>query len=200
MVHRRIVSALEQITGGGVELGRFTVVPFRFRVEIYDLTIHGKEASSDVPYAHTDHAVAEISVISIFEKEFGFHAIALDHPVIHIISYPDGTTNQPNPNVERTSGASAVQQLFSLAISRLQVTKGELLWNDKRIPLDISAADVSSQMNYSILRSRYEGYLQVGKLDSTLPGYRPFSSGLRAQFSLGESSIEIHAFELFSSH
>ena len=200
MVHRRIVSALEQITGGRVELGRFTVVPFRFRVEIYDLTIHGKEASSDVPYAHTDHVVAEISIISIFEKEFGFHAIALDHPVIHIISYPDGTTNQPNPKVERTSGASAVQQLFSLAISRLQVTKGELLWNDKRIPLDISAADVSSQMNYAILRSRYEGYLQVGRLDSTLPGYRPFSSGLRAQFSLGESSIEIHAFELFSSH
>ena len=109
MVHRRIVSALEQITGGGVELGRFTVVPFRFRVEIYDLTIHGKEASSDVPYAHTDHAVAEISVISIFEKEFGFHAIALDHPVIHIISYPDGTTNQ-------SKGAADLRRICCAAV------------------------------------------------------------------------------------
>jgi translocation and assembly module TamB len=198
MVHRRLVSALEQITGGRVELGKFTVVPFRFRVEVYDLTIHGKEAPDVVPYAHAGHLIAEISIISIFEKEFGFHSIALDHPVIHIITYPDGTTNQPTPKIQQTSGSSPVQQLFSLSINRLQVMNGELLWNDRRIPLDLSASDLSSEMNYSILRRRYDGYLHIAKLDSVYPGYRPFSSAVRAQFSLGEAYIELQALEVKS--
>src|SRR5436305_7614328 len=55
MVNRRLVTALEHITGGRVELGRFNVVPFRFRVEVHDLTIHGKESPDEVPYAHIDH-------------------------------------------------------------------------------------------------------------------------------------------------
>ena len=197
-VRRRVVSALQQITGGRVELAKLTVVPFRFRVEIRDLTIHGKEAPGEVPYAHADHLVAEIKIISIFEKEFGFRSIGLEHPVIHLIAYADGTSNQPTPEVKQASEKSAMEQLFALSITRLQVNKGELLWNDQRIPLDVSAADVFSELNYSILRSRYESYLRIGKLDSTFRGWRPFSSSLQAQFSLGERYIELQSLQLMS--
>jgi translocation and assembly module TamB len=200
MVHRRVISALEQMTGGRVELGRLTVVPFRFRVEVRDLTIHGKEAPGEVPYAHADHLIAEIKIISIFEKEFGFRSIGLDHPVIHIITYSDGTTNQPTPKIQRSSERSPVQQLFSLSMSRLQVVNGELLWNDQRIPLDFTAGEVSSEMNYSILRRRYESYIRVKKLESVLPGSRPFTSALQAQLSLGEEYIELQSLELSSGH
>ena len=47
-VHGRLISALEQMTGGRVELGKFNVVPFRFRVEVHDLTIHGTEAPGEI--------------------------------------------------------------------------------------------------------------------------------------------------------
>ncbi len=198
MVRRRVVSALQQITGGRVELAKLTVVPFRFRVEIRDLTIHGREAPGEVPYAHADHLIAEIKIISIFEKEFGFRSIGLDHPVIHLITYANGTTNQPMPEVKQTRGKNVLEPLFALSITRLQVNKGELLWNDQLVPLDFAAADVFSEMNYSILRRRYESYLRIGKLDSTFPGCRPFSSSLQAQFSLGERYIEIQALEVAS--
>ena len=198
MVHRRVISALQQMTGGQVELGRLTVVPFRFRVEVRDLTIHGKEAPAEVPYAHADHLIAEIKIISLFEKEFGFRSIGLDHPVIHIITYADGSTNQPTPKVEILSDRSPVQQLFSLSMSRLQVVNGELLWNDRRIPLDFTAGYVSSEMNYSILRRRYESYVSVKELKGILPGSRPFTSALQSQFSLGEQYIELQSLELSS--
>jgi translocation and assembly module TamB len=195
MVHHRVISALQRMTGGRVELGRLTVVPFRFRVEVRNLTIHGTEGSGEVPYAHADRLVAEIKIISIFEKEFGFRSIALEHPVIHIITYPNGTTNQPTPEVDLAGDRSPVQQLFALSISRLQVLNGELLWNDQRVPLNFNAASLSAEMNYSILRRRYESHLRIAKLDSIFPGCQPFASALDAQLSLGEQYIELQSLE-----
>ena len=66
----------------------------------------------------------------------------LERPVIHIIVYPDGTTNQPQPAVKKTSDQTPVEQLFGLRIRRLEVRKGELIWNDQRVPLDFPASDV----------------------------------------------------------
>src|ERR1700688_767977 len=117
LVRRRVVAELERVTGGHVNLGSIHTIPFRFQVEMRDLTIHGREPSNEVPYAHVDHIVARIKVISILGAEFGFSSVVLDHPVVHIVSYPDGSTNQPARNFKRTSNPTSVEQLFSLSIN-----------------------------------------------------------------------------------
>jgi len=191
MVNRRLVTALEHITGGRVELGKFNVVPFRFRVEVHDLTIHGKESPKEVPYAHIDHLVAYIKIISIFEKEYGFSSLTLEHPVVHIIVHPDGSTNQPNPRLEHASERTPIEQLFSLSIGRLAVTRGELLWDNERIPLDFAISDFAAEMNFSLLHGRYESSLHIGKVDAKVLDFRPFASTVQVQFALGVNHIEI---------
>src|SRR5579871_1083255 len=42
-VRQRLIGALEKITGGRVELGSIHAIPFQLRVEVRDLTIHGRE-------------------------------------------------------------------------------------------------------------------------------------------------------------
>ncbi|HYL15435.1 MAG TPA: translocation/assembly module TamB domain-containing protein [Terriglobales bacterium] len=197
MVHRRVAAALEQMTGGRVEVGRFSVVPLRFRVEAHDLTIHGREAPGEVPYAHVDNLVATIKIISVFEREFGFNSLTLDHPIIHIIIYPDGSTNQPTPT---TSAKSPVGELFSASIRRLEVRHGELLWNNQRIPLDFTANGVFAELKYSLFRGRYQGYLRVRNVDTRLPDFRPFSSAIQAQFGLGQNQIEVGSLAWVSGH
>ena len=58
LVHRRVVSDLERITGGRVDLGSFHTSPFRLRVEVENLTIHGREPAGDVPYADVGRLIA----------------------------------------------------------------------------------------------------------------------------------------------
>lgn len=200
MVHRRLIAALEHITGGKVDVGKVTAVPFRFRVEVRDLTIHGKETAGEIPYAHVDHLTVHLKVISVLETEFGFQSVMLDHPVIHLIVYPDGTTNQPAPKVSQTMGKTAVEQLFAMSIGYLQVSRGELLWNDQRIPFDFSGRDISAEMNYSLLRRRYESYVRVGRFDTKLANGKPFTSIASAQFSLGEQSVEVQSLQWSSGH
>jgi translocation and assembly module TamB len=190
-VRGRIVTAIEKATGGRVELGTYHTIPFRLQAEIRDLTVHGLEGPGEVPLAHVDRVVARIKVISLIETSFGFKFIALDHPVVHVIVYPDGSTNQPAPKVQRTSTSSPVEQLFSLSISRLVVHRGELLWNDQRIPFDLNVSDLSAQLVYSLLRDRFESNLLIGKVDTKYRDLRSFTWTAAAHFSLGKNDVEV---------
>ena len=138
MVRHKLIAELEAITGGRVDIAEFHTIPFRLRADIRNLTIHGRESSSEAPYVHLDRLVADINVISVFSFRFGFHSVLLERPTVHIIVYPDGTTNQPQPAVKKASDSTPIEELFSLRIGRLEVQRGELLWNDQRVPLNLT--------------------------------------------------------------
>jgi translocation and assembly module TamB len=190
MVRRRLVAELERDTGGRVTLGSIHTSPLRFRVSVTDLTIHGREAAGEVPFAHVDRAVAVVRIVSVLGFEFGFHSLILDHPVLHVIEYPDGTTNQPSPRPVR-GNKTAVERLFALSISRLEVRHGECIWNDQITPLEFTADDVSAGMSYSFLHRRYQTDLLLGKIVTHFRDYRPFAWMAEAHFSLGERSLDV---------
>lgn len=195
LVRARLVAALEQVTGGRVELRKLSVVPFRFRVEAHDLTIHGTEPTGQAPYAHVDRLTAEIKVISVFERAYGFHSLALDHPVVHIIVYPDGSTNQPTPPMPVRRATSTVEQLFAISVAHLQITHGELLWNNQKIPFEIMAGDVSAQLDYSLLHRHYEVLLRAWSVNTRLAGQRPLTSAIAARIILGQNYATLDSLE-----
>jgi translocation and assembly module TamB len=193
MVRRRLIAELELVTGGRVQLGSFHATPFRLRVDVRDLTIHGLERPGEVPYAHVDRMVAQVKVISALGAEFGVSSLSLEHPVVHVIFYPDGTTNQPQPKVKIVSGHNAVEELFSLAIGELSVRQGKLLWDQENIPLNFVATDVSAGLSYSLLHRQYTGDLKLGKVDTQVQDYRPFSWAAEAHFVLTSNSLEVQS-------
>ncbi|MGA8153198.1 MAG: translocation/assembly module TamB domain-containing protein [Terriglobales bacterium] len=191
MVRQRLVSELERVTGGRVELGGVHTVPFRFLVDVRDLTIHGREAPGEIPYAHVDRLVAEVKLISVLGMELGFHSVVLDHPVIHVIVYPDGSSNQPAPVVNAVSVKDSVAKLFALSVRRLEVRRGELQWNDHKIPLDFVADNVSADMDYSLLHRHYNGKLLIGKIDNKWQNYRPVVWTAEAYFAISRDGLEV---------
>ncbi len=196
MVHRRLVAELEHITGGRVDLGSFHTIPFRFQVEVRNLTIHGKESADELPYAHVDRLVAEVKLISVLGAEFGFSSLILERPVIHIIAYPDGSTNQPQPQAR--SDKTPVEQLFSLSIGRLEARNGNFLLNQQAIPLDFNANDIYVSADYSYLHRRYEGDLLLGKVNTRYQDFRPVAWMVKTHFLLGENSLEFSRMEATS--
>ena len=84
-----------------------------------------------------------------------------------------------------------VEQLFALSIDHLSVRNGELLWGDKKIPLDFSAHGTDLQMDYSFLRRRYESRLALGKVDTAFENFRPFAWMASANFSLGTTFVDV---------
>ena len=191
-VRKRVVAEIERITGGRAEVGSFHVVPFHMQVEVRNITVHGKESATDIPLAHADSLVAHLKVISFLRTEFGFHSVTFEHPVIHIVVRPDSVTNVPALRVrEKPSSNHPIEQLFALSIDQLSVRNGEMLWADRKIPLNFAAHNTGLRMNYSFLRGRYEGHLTVGKVDSVVEDLRPFAWMTAVDFSLGPTFADI---------
>jgi translocation and assembly module TamB len=197
MVRRRVVAELERVTGGRVELASIHTIPFRFVVDVRDLTIHGREADGEVPYAHVDRVLAKVNFTTAIGLELGFDSLVLERPIAHIIFYPDGTTNQPEPQV-KASGGNPVAKLASLSIGHLEVRHGALLWNHRDFALDVSAEDVSADLNYSLLHRRYDGNLLIGKIDTRFDGYRPVAWMTEVHFTQGQDSLEVQSLKATS--
>ena len=111
LVRRRVVASIEKIVGGRVELGELHTTPFRLRVDARNLTIHGREGSDEVPFLRIDRLQAEMKIISILSTTVGLHSLVLEHPVVHIIDYPDGTTNAPTPQETPTLALGHIPHL-----------------------------------------------------------------------------------------
>jgi len=200
MVRRRLVAELERVTGGRVELGSFHTVPFRFQVEVRDLTIHGREPAGEIPYVHVDRAVARVKLISAVGAEIGFHSLVLEHPVLHIITHPDGTTNVPKPGANASDPAAALQRLFSLSINRLEVRQGTAVWNQQQIPLDFAANNVFARMDYSLVHRRYNGTMRAANIETQIQEYKPVSWSADAQFELSRDTLILDSLKAVSGH
>jgi translocation and assembly module TamB len=197
MVRRRLTASIERATGGRVELGSFHVVPLRFQVEVRNLTIHGREAPNEVPLVHVDSMSAIVDLTSVLGAKMAFHSLVLDHPVVHVVFYPDGTTNKPTPR--STSGAS-FDRLFSISVRRLEVHRGELLWQDKRIPLEFVCNDLKSRLDYSFLHQRYSGDVSVGRGETHFDGYLPVAWTAETDFSVSKEEIQIRSLSATSAN
>ncbi|MGH9512292.1 MAG: translocation/assembly module TamB domain-containing protein [Terriglobales bacterium] len=198
MVRNRLVNQLQRITGGRVEVGGVHTVPFKFQIEVRNLTIHGRERDTAIPYAHVDQLMVHLKLTSLLTSGLTFRSVVLEHPVIHIIFYPDGSTNQPAPERVMRSGNKALENLFALSITELEVRRGELFWNDQRIPLDFTASDVFADMNYSLLHRRYETSLLLGKATTRYGNFTPVSWTASAHLRLAENSIEVQSLRMTS--
>ena len=198
-VRRRLVAEVERLTGGRAEIGSFHIVPFHLQVEIRNITVHGKEGPDEVPLAHADSLLAQVKVVSFLRTEFGFTSLSLERPVIHVSIGPDGSTNIPAlPVAPEPPSALPIEQLFTLSIDRLSVSRGELLWADQKIPLNFTVADANAEMDYSFLRGRYDGHLALGKVDTKLQDLRPFSWTTSIDFGLGPTFADIRSLEWHS--
>ena len=194
----RVIAELEKATGGRVELGELHTIPFRLRLDARALTIHGREAPDQAPFLKADRLQAELKIISLLETTIGLHSLALEHPVVHVIDYPDGTTNIPAPPVKYSSDQGPLEQLISLAVSRIEVRNGELLWQDRKVPFDFDARDLALLLHYSLLRQRYEAQVIAGSVTTRWQQYPEFVWGAAASLVLARGHADISSLTLRS--
>ena len=196
IVRRRVIAELEKATGGTVEMRTLTWNVSKLEVEGKDITIHGLEPARDVPLAHADRLYARIRIISFFQGEIDLRQLTLEGPVIHVIVKPDGSTNVPEPKVK--SNGDPVQQLFDLAIAKAEVHNGAILLNEEKIPLDFKAYDLGLVMGYQIIDKRYDGTVQIGKMDAQFSGLRDIPASTVAEFSLWRNRAQLKSLKLTS--
>ncbi len=193
-VRLRVIAELELVTGGRVEIKTFRWDLRHLSFEAFDLTIHGLEAPDDVPYAHIDDLMVRLKVLSLFRQEVGLREVVAGHATIHIIVYPDGTTNQPVPRIKQLGNRTVTERLFDLAIDRLQVNDSELLWNNRRMALDFTVNKVLAEMTYDALQKQFNGIVTVADLHTRLADKTFLPASAEVRFVLAANHVTVQSF------
>lgn len=192
VVQRRLVTELEDVTGGKVEITRIEWNLSRLRLVIDGLTIHGLESSTDAPLAHVDRIAANLRIVSFLSREMSFNSLVFDHLNVNLIVYPDGHTNQPTPHTRVNRGRQGpLDPLFDIAIRRFEVKNSALQLNQQRIPLDLMASDLVANIGYEHSPACYAGNISVGKFDTHFKDDRPFASSADIKFRLFRNALEV---------
>ena len=200
-VRREVISVLERATGGRVDLGALRWRVFHLEFEADNLTIHGLEAAGEAPYAHADRIYVRVKILSFIRTKIGLNYLEADHPSIHIIVYPDGSTNQPRPKVASTSNTSVTDTLFDLAVDRTEVKDGVALINQQAIPFNLAANNLGVTVKYvsPIIprgRDRYLGTIHVEDLTAQRGKASPVHSQLDLQVEVGRNEANLQSLQL----
>ncbi len=153
----KVIAVLQDATGGRVELRAFRWNLRQLTVEVDGLTIHGLEGPGELPYAHIDRLYARAKILSLLDARLGLDYLEVDRPSVHLIVYPDGSTNQPRPKATGGSGKSATQTIFDLKAARVEVRDGMALLNQRAIPFELAANDLGVVITYAPASNHYLG-------------------------------------------
>ena len=195
-----VVSILERATGGRVELGSFRWRLFHLEVVADNLVIHGLEGPGEAPYASAQRVYVRVKIVSFFRPKIRLSYLELNRPVIHLIVYPDGTTNQPHPKVPSKSNEPFTNTIFDLQVRRAVLTDGVALINERSIPFNVSANNLGVTITYVPaipgLPERYDGTIHIEDITAQRGKASPVHSSLDLSAQLQRNSVSVPSFHL----
>ena len=197
-VGSKIVDILETATGGRVELASFSWHPLKLEAELDGLTIHGLEAPDEVPYAHIDKLVVRAKIIALFRAQVGLRLLQAEHPVVHLIFYPNGTTNQPTPKQKTQSNKPVTDELFDLAVNQTQLDNGVLLLNQRALPFNLTAKDLAVKVTYQPRPERYLGTVRLEDLTAERAKAPAVHSRLELNVELARNAMQLDGLHFLS--
>lgn len=200
-IRHKVVSSLEQATGGRVEMGTFQWSLLHLDFTVNNLTIHGLEGPEQTPYAHVDRIYVRAKIISLLESKIGLNYFEADHPVIHLIIYPDGSTNQPHPKIHKKQKKSAIDTIFDLQVDRTEIRNGVVIVNQRATPFNAAANNLGVVVRYVPSmglkgRERYLGTAHLEDLTLQRGGGRAVHSTMDAQVELGRNQVILQTLQL----
>ena len=204
-VRRKVIAAIEDATGGKVEIGAFHWDLLHLRAEARNITIHGLEAANEDPYAHVDRLALQVSVLNLFTIGSPTHVILreaeIQRPQFHLIVYPDGTTNQPHPKHAKKLTKPVMDTLFDAQIGTLYVEQGTLHIADQVQPLDLQAHDADLKLAWVPAQAggsagNYRILIRLAELAFAQGKFEPVSSRLDISMALFHDSVELDSLRL----
>jgi translocation and assembly module TamB len=192
-VHNYIIRTAEQKAGAALNT-RVTIQNYALHfsnlgLDLYGVTVYGVGPGANQPLLQADHASVGVRVISLAHRQWNFDNVRINHPVVDSIVDAKGNTNIPTP---QSSSSSSNTNLFDLAVQHVLLDRGEVYYNDRRMPLSADLRDLTFRSSYdSANGGRYYGTLSYRDGHLQYGTYAPIPHDLDAQFDAQRAGVTL---------
>ncbi len=198
-VTNEIASVLEDSTGGKVEIAKVHFSLWHLAVEVDGLVVHGLEGPGEAPYLSVDKVLVRMRITSFFAhvagasaaSHIGLDLLDVEHPQFHLIVDKDGHTNQPLPKHPRASTGPVQDTLLDLKATQVDIANGVFLFNDRAIPFNAAARDLSAQIKYLSAPDQYGITLDLADLRTQMRSAPEAQSKLHLEGELGRDVAQV---------
>lgn len=198
VVRQKIVSELERSTGGQVELGDFQYDWRTLTAEFRNLVVHGTESRTLPPLLRVESGRITLRIVSLLTRDVHIASLNVEHPEIHLLVRPDGTTNVPAPRLPARDGTDPVKELLDLKIRRFELSNGVIAVDERRVPLSVHGQGVRLVLRYERAQPRYEIEMSSEQLRMDSAKLRPFALAVTARAALERNRLTIQQLILAS--
>jgi translocation and assembly module TamB len=189
----RIVEQANQATGGTIEIAGIDFRLSGLTASLSDITLRGSGSSGQTPLLHADKLTFRIKIVSALRPRLSLSELLIVHPVIHIQVNRNGKNNFPTPPSSQTSNYPSI---FDLGVAHLQITSGEVEYNDQRIPLDADLYDLDTNIRFTSPTRSYDGVVSYRNGRLRYGTYAPLSHNFDVRFSANAAQLTVQSANL----
>jgi len=190
LVRARIVTTVEDATGGRVEIAAFHFDFARLRAEVHGFTLHGTEPAADPPLFHADSVAIGIKIVSFLKRDVDIRYLEVNSPRVRLIIGADGRTNLPEPKIRAKNPRPPVETLLKLAIGRFALHNGIFeIVSRGQTPFEARGGNLEAAFRYDAKGPRYPVHLSVQPLDLHMGSYTPLPLGVTLSATLERNRI-----------
>jgi translocation and assembly module TamB len=165
-VREKLVAAVEDATGGKVDIGSLSLDLSHLRAQVRGFTIHGLEPPTAAPLFSARLVQVDLKLLSPFKGFVDLSYLLVDEPRANLIVFPDGRTNIPTPKLPpKNNGKTSVETIVDLAIGRFDLRNGTATFANRKAQFNASGANLRTQLAYNIAAARYTGEIDISPLD-----------------------------------
>jgi translocation and assembly module TamB len=202
-VGEEVVSVLENATGGRTELRHISFNLWHLAIEAEGLVIHGTEAPGQMPYLSAQKILVRIRLHFFLthirglgpQSRVSLRYLEVDQPHVHLIIDKDGHTNQPVPKHPSTSTTPIQDTLLDLQARKVVLNQGLAILNDRAIPFDAIANDLSAEVHYIRKTDRYGATIDLADLQTKMEKEPEVQSKLHLTAELGRDMVSMPSFD-----
>src|SRR5712692_3889976 len=202
LLTRLLVSRLERMTGGKVELRVLSIHWLAMRATIKGLVIHGREPAGTDPLFTAEEVQAGLRIDSFWGRRISLNELVVQQPRVHIRVDKTGATNLPTPPRPSSINKPLRDRLFELHLRRLVLADGWVLYNDIKTPITVHGGDLRFELDAggTLDHPLYLGKLDWQTMQFSSKRYVPLPAGLSAKFTLWRDGFTLEQGILSAGH
>ena len=163
-VRQKIVSSVEDSTGGKVELKAFNLDWHGLTAEATGFVIHGTEPPGSPPLFEARSIVVRMKLLTGVKKPLDLEYLGVDDPRANVIVFPNGDTNIPTPKVRKRNQKSGLETVVDLAIHKIDIRNGIVQFLEQKLAFNVHGQDLRIGLMFDFARNRYQGEISMDPL------------------------------------
>jgi translocation and assembly module TamB len=188
----KIVSALEDSTGGKVDIGSFQFELTSLTVKIQNLVLHGTEPPADAPLLRVRLIELHVRLFPSFKKLYALRYLGVDQPQADLIVFPDGKTNLPTPKTaSEPSNESGLETIVDLSVNKFDISDGLVQFRQQKTALNARGENLRALLLYNTRNPGYQGNLSIDPLLVKSADRPVLPIRLNVPVTIGKDAVQI---------